>query len=38
MYNVKKALNYLYIIEIFTSKICSSCRGLFESQLFKNVY
>ena len=27
----------LNMIEIFTSKICGSCRGLFESQLFKNV-
>ena len=38
MYNVKKALNALNIIEIFTSKICGGCTGLFESQVFKTAH
>ena len=28
MYIVKKTLNPLHINEIFTSKICGSCRGI----------
>ena len=35
---IKKLLNPLNIIKIFTFKICSSFKSLFKSQLFKNVH